>query len=217
MDLQDRGITSSEELLKVMSKFPETEFKHYLRAEAPVLRKNGERSTKLREQGNKAYTGRKNSQALELYTQSIRFAPYSGSGRGEELCMAYANRSAVLVQTKQFKLALQDIELSFHAGYPLELAYKLHERSAKCYQEQGNIAKAVSSLRKAVEAVSEAKVEDVKREKLREGFKSSLAQLESCKDQTSGVSDSLNDKYPGLPRSKMSRGKNCEKDSRAAS
>jgi len=200
MDLQDRGVTSSEELLKVLSQFPETEFHHYLRAEAPVLRKNGERSTKLREQGNKAYTGRKNSQALELYTQSIRFAPYSGTGQGEELCMAYANRSAVLAQTKQFKLALQDIELSFHAGYPPELAYKLHDRSAKCYQEQGNIAEAVSSLRKAVEAVTEAKVEDDKKEKLREGFRSSLAQLESWKDKTSGVSDSLSDKYPGLPR-----------------
>merc|ERR1719167_1630518 len=138
-DLQDRNVSDSEELLRTMSCFEETKFLHYLNAEAPVLRKNAKRSSQLREQGNKAYTSKKNSQALKLYTESVRFAPYSGAGQGEELCMAYANRSAVLAQTKQFKLALQDIELSFHAGYPPELAYKLHERSAKCYQVPGNI------------------------------------------------------------------------------
>lgn len=199
MDLQDRGVTSSEELLRVMSQFPETEFHHYLTAEAPVLRKNGARSTQLREQGNKAYTSKKNSQALQLYTNSIRFAPYCGSGQGEELCMAYANRSAVLVQTKQFKLALQDIELSFHAGYPSELAYKLHERRAKCYQEQGNLTQAASSLRQAIEAVTGAKVEEDKKVKLREGFTNGLNDL-VAKEKVTGVSESVSGGESGLPR-----------------
>ena len=87
------------------------------------------RSSQLREQGNKAYTSKKNSQALKLYTESVRwvrrrrmkkidkdgifnldflshfeimrsfcrFAPYSGAGQGEELCMAYANRSELVL------------------------------------------------------------------------------------------------------------------------
>ena len=45
-----------------MSKFGETGFVQYLTAEAPVLRKNGGRSQKLREQGNKAYTAKNNDQ-----------------------------------------------------------------------------------------------------------------------------------------------------------
>ena len=34
----------------------------------------------------------------------MRFAPYSVDGRGEELGMALANRSAVLAQVKEFRL-----------------------------------------------------------------------------------------------------------------
>ena len=85
-------MADSAELLRAMSAFPETQFQIYLSAEAPVLRKNAKRSTQLREQGNKAYTGKRNAAALKLYTEAVRFAPYSGTGRGEELCMAYANR-----------------------------------------------------------------------------------------------------------------------------
>ena len=42
-------------------------------------------------------------QALRLYTDSVRFAPYTGEGRGEELGLALANRSAVLAQGKEFR------------------------------------------------------------------------------------------------------------------
>ena len=101
-----RTVTDSCELLQAMAAFQETRFELYLKAEAPVLRKNGPRwlsgffslvhgptrSAQLREAGNKAYTGKKNPQALQLYTEAVRFAPYSGSGQGEQLCLAYANR-----------------------------------------------------------------------------------------------------------------------------
>ena len=43
-------------------------------------------------------------QALKLYTDSVRFAPYTGEGKGEELGLALANRSAVLAQVKEFRL-----------------------------------------------------------------------------------------------------------------
>ena len=45
-----------------MSKFPETMFVQYINAEAPVLRKCGKRSSQLREEGNKAYMGKRNEQ-----------------------------------------------------------------------------------------------------------------------------------------------------------
>ena len=47
-----------------MSKFPETGFVQYITAEAPVLRKNGKRSSQLREEGNKAYMAKKNKQVI---------------------------------------------------------------------------------------------------------------------------------------------------------
>ena len=86
-------------------------------AEARVLRKSGKRSSQLREEGNKAYLAGKNAQvilysshyptqylqALKLYTHSVRFAPYTGEGVGEELGLGLANRSAVLAQHKEFR------------------------------------------------------------------------------------------------------------------
>ena len=61
-----------------MSKFPETGFVQYINAEAPVLRKSGKRSSQLREEGNKAYMGKRNEQvrihslALQYYRLIVR-------------------------------------------------------------------------------------------------------------------------------------------------
>jgi len=134
--LEERKVTDTAELLQTLAQFPETQFKQYLAAEAPVLRKNSRRSQQLREEGNRAYTAGRNEQALKLYTESVRFAPFGEGGTGEDLSLAFANRSAVLAQLKLFRLALQDIRLSLQAGYPAHLQYKLHERRAKCCKEE---------------------------------------------------------------------------------
>jgi len=197
-DLQDRNVSDSEELLRTMSCFEETKFLHYLNAEAPVLRKNAKRSSQLREQGNKAYTSKKNSQALKLYTESVRFAPYSDRGVGEELCMAYANRSAVLAQGQQWNLALQDIQLSVEAGYPKDLAYKLHERRAKCFTGLGQHTAAGSSYQEALTSLADAKLDAEKKEKLEQGFRNSLNQVPS-KDSANAKSSIL-DESEDLPK-----------------
>ena len=48
-----------------------------------------------RDKGNKAYQGKQNYEAIELYTESLQYAE-SGSN-SETLALAFANRSAVLL------------------------------------------------------------------------------------------------------------------------
>merc|ERR1719397_294333 len=52
--LEERKVTDTAELLQTLAQFPETQFKQYLAAEAPVLRKNSRRSQQLREEGNRS-------------------------------------------------------------------------------------------------------------------------------------------------------------------
>jgi len=198
IDLETRGVTDSKDLLRLMSTFPETGFVQYLKAEAPVLRKNGKRSKQLRDEGNKAYTAKKNAQALQLYTDSVRFAPCTMEGKGEELGLALANRSAVLLQINQFRLALQDIELSIWAGYPLDLAYKLHERRGKCLKELGDYSNASLSFEDCIESITTAKMDENKKEKYKENLKKFMNELPKEKD--SKVSYAITDATIVLPK-----------------
>eukprot|EP00092_Neocalanus_flemingeri_P100883 GFUD01128895.1.p1 GENE.GFUD01128895.1~~GFUD01128895.1.p1 ORF type:complete len:670 (+),score=162.71 GFUD01128895.1:141-2150(+) len=198
VDMQTQGGTDSKELLRLMAKFPETGFVQYLKAEAPVLRKNGKRSQQLREQGNKAYTAKKNEQALQLYTDSVRFAPCTLEGKGEELSLALANRSAVLFQMKQFRLALQDIELSFLAGYPQDMAYKLHERKGKCLKEMKDYYDAALSIKECIKSVASAKLDDDKKDKFRDNLSTFINELP--KENENKVSDAENEASILLPK-----------------
>lgn len=56
------------------------------------------------------------------------FAPFNG----EELGLAYGNRSALFVQMKDPYLALRDIELALKCPYPENLKNKLLDRQRKC-------------------------------------------------------------------------------------
>lgn len=62
--------------------------------------KNDERSKKLRENGNKLYKEKKCNEALEAYTESIVYATPDGN----EITLAYANRSAVLYTIKDYEV-----------------------------------------------------------------------------------------------------------------
>ena len=68
-------------------------------------------------------------------------------------------------------MALQDISLAFLAGYPLDLAYKLHERRSKCLKELGDFENAELSAKECIEAITEAKLDNAKKEKFRENVK----------------------------------------------
>merc|ERR1719186_2582599 len=198
IDLQTRGVTESKDLLREMSKFPETGFVQHLNVEIPTLRKNGKISQQLREQGNKAYTAKKNDQALKLYTDSVRFAPCTLEWKGEELGLALANRSAALFEIKQFRLALQDIEQSFLAGYPLGLAYKLHERKGKCPKELNKYNNAALSMKECIESIAQAKMDDDKKETYKKKLMNFINELP--KGSSNAASDDNNESSILLPK-----------------
>ena len=89
----------------------------------------------FREAGNKEYSAKKFGLAVKLYTVSAMHAPPAS----EALALAYANRSAVLVQMKKYSSALKDIRLSVEAGYPTKLRYKLQQRKLQCLLQLGQV------------------------------------------------------------------------------
>lgn len=96
------------------------------------FKKSAELSKKLREKGNELYKQRNGTGAHRVYTLSIAFAPAPSS---EELYLAYANRSAVLLQNlNNPEEAICDIHraLSDSANLPPALKTALEEREEKC-------------------------------------------------------------------------------------
>lgn len=68
-------------------------------------------------------------EALELYNEAICFAePHVG----EELAIAYGNRSAVYLELKQYELCRANIKMAKGNGFPARLMKKLDDRDAKC-------------------------------------------------------------------------------------
>ena len=85
-----------------------------------IFRKCGKKSVELRNTGNKLYSAMKNSEALQMYTRAVQFAPHDQIYKvfsqnsplktpftifqqGKELSLALANRSAVLFKLGEFK------------------------------------------------------------------------------------------------------------------
>ena len=109
--------------------------------------KSAEESVILRDQGNQVFKKGYKQRALDLYNLSVLKAPTSGDTSA--LALALANRSAVLLHMKHYRLSLQDIESSFRFGYPEKLKYKLLERKGKCYFQLNEKDKAKDAFEKA--------------------------------------------------------------------
>ena len=56
-----------------------------------------------------------------MFNRAIVKAPVSEDGKGKDLSLAIANRSAALYKLGYFKLALEDIEFALNSGYPKDL------------------------------------------------------------------------------------------------
>ena len=65
--------------------------------------------------------------------------PTTIKGAKNELSLAHANRSAALMQMKQWKQALVDIECAFQHGYPPEKHERLHKRRQECLEALGKL------------------------------------------------------------------------------
>ncbi|XP_035731524.1 SET and MYND domain-containing protein 4-like [Vespa mandarinia] len=96
-------------------------------------------SEKFRKEGNKLFLtnpldGHKCIQILQLYTKSIAYANPSS----EELALAYANRSAILLKIHKFRKSIQDIDRALSLNYPDKLKVKLYIRKVECLVSMGD-------------------------------------------------------------------------------
>lgn len=78
--------------------------------------KNERDASQFRQNGNRFYNQSKFFEALEGYNKCLCLAPKSSS----EIPLAYANRSAVYLEVKEYQLCLENIQLSRDSGYPAE-------------------------------------------------------------------------------------------------
>lgn len=94
------------------------------------LPKSSERSEKLRKTGNDLYSQKKFYEALVKYNQSACSAEKSSENLGN----AFANRSAVYFETKQYEHAIENIKLAKLNGYPEKNFNILNTREEKCLE-----------------------------------------------------------------------------------
>lgn len=91
-------------------------------------RKSEAKSQTLRSDGNKFYSERKFFNALIKYNESLSYA----ENRSENLGHAFANRSAVYFEMKQFEKCLSNIEMAKGNFYPDKQMQTLINRETKC-------------------------------------------------------------------------------------
>nr|CAD7444071.1 unnamed protein product [Timema bartmani] len=102
--------------------------------------KSESKSSICRNKGNNKYKLHDDEGSLELYTESVRYAPRGSS----DLALAYANRSAVLLHMGYYQECLRDIDLALKNNYPQHLRHKLEARQGQCLAEQQRHNKSLS-------------------------------------------------------------------------
>lgn len=91
-------------------------------------KKNNKVSDSFRFDGTNYFNCAQWMEAMELYTQSLRFA----ETETDNVCFAYANRSNCFLKMKEYEKCLIDIDLAIKANYPARLMPKLEKRKAEC-------------------------------------------------------------------------------------
>lgn len=90
--------------------------------------KNNKEATKLRNFGNDHFEKNEFFEALLKYNHSLCFAEPGSDCVG----LAYANRSAVYFEVKEFDKCIENIELARNSNYPSDKLKKLIEREESC-------------------------------------------------------------------------------------
>ncbi|XP_076763579.1 protein-lysine N-methyltransferase SMYD4 [Xylocopa sonorina] len=145
--------------------------------------KSAEESERLREQGNKVFVSAPLEtgtclKALKLYTESVAYAPYPS----EQLALAYANRSAVLMKLHKYQLCIDDIDRALALTYPDNLRGKLYVRKVECLNalKRPDVKDAVKEALCWLEKVS---LDDASRKKLSDKLNSAKRIVSSNKVQ----------------------------------
>jgi SET and MYND domain-containing protein 4 len=93
-----------------------------------ISRKSDAKADTLRSEGNKFYSERKFFNALIKYNESLSYAVSGSANLGH----AFANRSAVYFEMKQFEKCLSNIEMARRNFYPDKQSGTLSNREMKC-------------------------------------------------------------------------------------
>ena len=145
--------TRTLDRLQLLAEFPETQFAPQLKLDCVANSKNKKLSAALREKGNLCYAQGEAESALNLYNQSLQFAPNDEDEETRDLAITYANRSAVWVDKNELNLAIRDADFAFEADYPKDLHYKLYERKGFCLTGLGRKDEAKEALNNAINSL----------------------------------------------------------------
>lgn len=147
---------------------------HTLKVQSFYKEKSNEVSEDRRAAGNKAFQGKRNQEALMLYSQAVMMADHED---GDSLALGYANRSAVFYHMGKLELCLQDVDQALHAGYPDKLLFKVLDRRGQCLMKLGQFSQALQAFTQALESLAKA---DLDEKKLATWKKDLAKKMEGC-------------------------------------
>lgn len=107
-------------------------FPSYEKLNLLKIEKSDDLSLKCRLKGNELFKDRKYFGALCAYNESLCFAKPDS----ETLGLAFANRSAVFLEIKEFDLCKENVRLAKKFGYPRNMALKLDKRVKICNENK---------------------------------------------------------------------------------
>ncbi|KAK0060383.1 SET and MYND domain-containing protein 4 [Biomphalaria pfeifferi] len=113
--------------------------------------KSAEVSKVWRNKGNKYFQLKQYKTAVDAYTQSCLNAPV---GSGDNLALAFGNRSAALFHLELYKECLLDIQRATESGFPVDSFHKLLSRKTSALLRLGQIKQAEQSYQMLKEFVN---------------------------------------------------------------
>ena len=105
---------------------------------------------------------------MARFSKAVAAAPQQ-QGRGRDLSLALANRSAALLKLGFPKLCMEDIKEAITAGYPPELTYKVMDRRLRCLLilETSNLDLS-DAEQDFLQSLNDCKLDHAKKKKLKE-------------------------------------------------
>uniref|UniRef100_A0A1B6DV01 Uncharacterized protein n=1 Tax=Clastoptera arizonana TaxID=38151 RepID=A0A1B6DV01_9HEMI len=118
----------------------------------PLFRKKSAKIAQIRRlEGESAILSNNNSRALLLLTQSVIQAPYTDCDKsidnGLTLTLALWHRSTALLNLKEYKLCLTDVQQSLKEKLPEDFKIDAYYRMSECYIEMKMFPKARITLK----------------------------------------------------------------------
>ena len=103
--------------------------------------------------------------------------------QGEDMALAFANRSALYFRQKKFEDSFNDTKLALKCGYPKHLKYKVYQRQGKCLYELGRFKEAKQSYRDALNFINFSKLNKEQKQNVSNDIQSSYTEISSNQDE----------------------------------